>query len=216
ARTQATRHSPAAAGEAPPIAASHATNETPASESLLMCRRLAPAWATGQEQMRSSGARRRRTVASAPTMDGGVYLPQVGFSWEELRERAQCCDREGIGSLWLMDHLVAPGMPKLPAFEAWTTASALAAVTERLRIGHLVNCNGFRHPALLAKMATTLDHASGGRLNLGLGSGSFAPEFAQVGLPHPDPRTRAAQLDEALTVIPRLFTEETGSFARAH
>ena len=84
------------------------------------------------------------------------------------------CDRLGIGSVWFMDHLYPPALPRVPSFEAWTTAAALAAVTERIRLGHLVLANGLRHPALLAKMATTLDHASGGRLNLGIGSGSYA------------------------------------------
>jgi alkanesulfonate monooxygenase SsuD/methylene tetrahydromethanopterin reductase-like flavin-dependent oxidoreductase (luciferase family) len=112
-----------------------------------------------------------------------------------------------------MDHLYPPMLPTLPAFEAWTTATALAAVTTRVRIGHLVLCNGFRHPALLAKMAITLDHASGGRLDLGLGSGSYAPEFAAYGLDFPSARERAERLGEALEVITRLFAEERSSFA---
>jgi len=149
-------------------------------------------------------------------MDVGVYLPQVGFAWDELRRRVQACDRLGIGSLWLMDHLHPPGMPSVPSFEAWTTATALAAVTERIRIGHLVLANAFRHPALLAKMAVTLDHASGGRLELGLGSGSVADEFARAGIAFPPARERSAQLDEALTVLRRLFTEERVTFAGAH
>jgi len=150
-------------------------------------------------------------------MDVGVYLPQVGFAWDELRRRVQACDRLGIGSLWLMDHLFPPGMPSLPSFEAWTTATALAAVTERIRIGHLVLANAFRHPALLAKMAITLDHASGGRLELGIGSGSVAEEFTRAGIAYPtSARVRAAQLDEALLVLRRLFTEERVTFAGAH
>jgi len=143
----------------------------------------------------------------------GVYLPQVGLTWEELRARVVACDHLGIGSVWFMDHLYPPGLPKVPSFEAWTTASALAAVTERVRLGHLVLANGFRHPALVAKMATTLDHASGGRLDLGLGSGSYAPEFAQFGLDFPREAERAARLGEALEVIRRLFTEDAPSFA---
>src|SRR5258706_1181580 len=113
----------------------------------------------------------------------GVYIPQVGFTWSELLERVVTCDRLGIESVWFMDHLYPPGMPTVPSFEAWTTATALAAVTERVRLGHLVLANGFRHPAVLAKMAVTLDHVSSGRLNLGLGSGSLAEEFAPAGLP---------------------------------
>jgi len=142
----------------------------------------------------------------------GVYLPQVGFTWEELRTRVQLCDREGVDSVWFMDHLYPPGLPAVPAFEAWTTATALAALTERIRLGHLVLANGFRHPALLAKMAITLDHASGGRLDLGLGSGSYPAEYAQFGLEHPPERVRAEQLDEALQVLKLLFTEDAPTF----
>lgn len=146
----------------------------------------------------------------------GVYLPQVGLTWAELRDRVERCDRLGIHSVWFMDHLYPPGLPQVPGFEAWTTAAALAPLTERLRFGHLVLCNGLRHPALLAKMAVTLDHASGGRLELGLGSGSYAPEFAAFGMPFPPDRERAAQLDEALQVIRRLFTEPSVSFDGVH
>jgi alkanesulfonate monooxygenase SsuD/methylene tetrahydromethanopterin reductase-like flavin-dependent oxidoreductase (luciferase family) len=142
----------------------------------------------------------------------GVYLPQVGFTWEELRARVVACDRLGIGAVWFMDHLHPPGLPRVPAFEAWTTASALATVTERVRLGHLVLCNAFRHPALLAKMAVTLDHASGGRLNLGLGSGSYAPELAAIGLDVETDRRRAERLGEALAVLRLLFAEEAPSF----
>src|SRR5258705_10922587 len=101
----------------------------------------------------------------------GVYLPQVGLTWAELRERVGACDRLGIDSVWFMDHLYPPGLAAVPSFEAWTTAAALATATERVRLGHLVLCNGFRHPPLLAKMAVTLDHASGGRPDRGVGSG---------------------------------------------
>jgi alkanesulfonate monooxygenase SsuD/methylene tetrahydromethanopterin reductase-like flavin-dependent oxidoreductase (luciferase family) len=146
----------------------------------------------------------------------GVYIPQVGFTWSELRERVVTCDRVGIESVWFMDHLYPPGMPTVPSFEAWTTATALATMTERVRLGHLVLANGFRHPALLAKMAATLDHASGGRLDLGIGSGSYAPEFAEFGLPFLANAVRAEHLDEALQVLRLLFTEPAPSFAGRH
>jgi F420-dependent oxidoreductase-like protein len=149
-------------------------------------------------------------------MNIGVYIPQVGFTWDELRARVEACDALGIHSAWFMDHLYPPMLPAVPAFEAWTTATALAAVTTRVRIGHLVLCNGFRHPALLAKMAITLDHASGGRLDLGIGSGSYAPEFAAFGLPFPPARERAERLGEALEIISRLFAEERPSFDGRH
>ena len=146
----------------------------------------------------------------------GVYLPQVGLTWEQLRERVVACDRLGIESVWFMDHLYPPGLPAVPSFEAWTTAAALATATERVRLGHLVLCNGLRHPALLAKMAITLDHASGGRLDLGLGSGSYAPEFEHFGMSFPSARMRAEQLGEALEMIRLLFTEHAPSFRGEH
>jgi len=146
----------------------------------------------------------------------GVYVPQVGVTWDELRAKVQACDALGIHSVWFMDHLYPPMLPHVPAFEAWTTAAALAPQTERVRFGHLVLCNGFRHPALLAKMAITLDHASRGRLALGIGSGSYAPEFGEFGIPFPPERERAARLAEALEVIRRLFTDATVSFEGTH
>src|SRR5262245_54847358 len=147
------------------------------------------------------------------TIDVGVYLPQVGLAWDELRARVLACDRLGIPSVWFMDHLHPPALPAVPSFEAWTTATALAAVTERIRLGHLVLANGFRHPALLAKMAVTLDHVSGGRLDLGLGSGSYPAEYAQFGLDYPGDRVRAEQLDGSLRVLSLLFTDDAPSFA---
>ena len=151
-------------------------------------------------------------LSATMAIELGVYLPQVGFTWEELRARVLECDQLGIPSVWFMDHLYPPGMPRVPSFEAWTTVAALAPLTRRVRFGHLVLCNQFRHPALLAKMAITLDHASSGRLNLGLGSGSYPPEFEQFGIDFPQPRERAARLGEALEVIRRLFVGETASF----
>lgn len=155
-------------------------------------------------------------TTATPAFEVGVYLPQVGFTWDELRDRVVACDRDGIHSVWFMDHLYPPELPAVPSFEAMTTATAVAAVTERIRIGHLVLCNGFRHPALLAKMATTLDHVSGGRFELGLGTGSYAPEFAAFGLPFDDAGTRAERLSESLQVIRQLFTDARVTFAGTH
>jgi alkanesulfonate monooxygenase SsuD/methylene tetrahydromethanopterin reductase-like flavin-dependent oxidoreductase (luciferase family) len=107
-------------------------------------------------------------------------------------------------------------MPDVPGLEGWTLVSALAALTQRIRLGQLVICNGFRHPAVLAKMAITLDVISGGRLDLGLGSGSYPTEFEEFGLPFPDLATRSEQLDEALAVIELLCTQKRASFEGKH
>jgi alkanesulfonate monooxygenase SsuD/methylene tetrahydromethanopterin reductase-like flavin-dependent oxidoreductase (luciferase family) len=142
----------------------------------------------------------------------GVYLPQVGFSFDEIRERVLACEALGFHSVWFMDHLHPPGMPKLGSFEAWTLASALAPLTSRIRIGHLVLANSFRHPALLAKMASSLDVVSGGRLELGIGSGSYAPEHRMYGIGYEAPAVRARKLGEALEIVRRLFDEDEVTF----
>ena len=103
----------------------------------------------------------------------GVYLPQLRLDFRTLRERVQCAEALGYDTAWFYDHLHPPGTPDVPGFEGWTLVSALAPLTERIRLGQLVLCNGFRHPALLAQMAITLDVISGGRLELGLGTGSY-------------------------------------------
>ena len=97
----------------------------------------------------------------------GVYLPQMGFSYDDVLHRALRCEELGIDSLWLYDHLYGPGAPDYPSLEAWTLATALLSRTDRIQVGHMVLCNQFRHPAVLAKMATTLDQISAGRLQLG-------------------------------------------------
>lgn len=146
----------------------------------------------------------------------GVYLPQMGFSFDDLLHRAQRCEELGIDSLWLYDHLCGPGMPDYPSMEAWTLATALLARTERLRVGHMVLCNQFRHPVTLAKMATTLDQISGGRLSLGLGSGSIEDEHRRAGLPWGTFGERSALLGETLQILHQAFAEERIDFSGKH
>ena len=146
----------------------------------------------------------------------GVYLPQMGFTYEQILHRAQCCDELGIDSLWLYDHLYAPGAPDYPSMEAWTLATALLSRTERIHIGHMVLCNQFRHPAVLAKMATTLDQISGGRLQLGIGSGSIEDEHDRVGLDWGTFRERSDKLGETLEILHQAFTGEVIDFTGTH
>lgn len=146
----------------------------------------------------------------------GVYLPQMGFAFDEVLHRAHRCEELGIDSLWLYDHLYGPGMPDYPSMEAWTLATALLSRTERLRVGHMVLCNQFRHPVTLAKMATTLDQISGGRLSLGIGSGSIEDEHRRAGLPWGSFAERSAQLAETLQILRQAFTNERVDFAGQH
>jgi alkanesulfonate monooxygenase SsuD/methylene tetrahydromethanopterin reductase-like flavin-dependent oxidoreductase (luciferase family) len=143
----------------------------------------------------------------------GVYLPQLKLSFTELRERVQLVERLGYDSVWFYDHFYSPGTPDVPSFEAWTLVSALAAVTTKIRLGHLVLCNPFRDPALLAHMALTLDAISEGRLEIGIGTGSNPREFEEYGIPYASFRDRAEQLDEAMQVIKLLFTQTRSSFS---
>lgn len=146
----------------------------------------------------------------------GVYLPQMAFSYPDVLHRAKRCEDLGIRSVWLYDHLYAPGASHLDSLEAWTLATALLTETTRLRVGHLVLCNQFRHPIVLAKMATTLDQISGGRLELGLGSGSIEDEHSRTGLPWGTFAERSARLGETLEILTRAFAGETVDFAGQH
>lgn len=149
-------------------------------------------------------------------LDIGVYVPQMGFSYQDVLHRAVRCEELGIGSLWLYDHLYGPGMPEIDSLEAWTLATALLARTERLRVGHMVLCNQFRHPVVLAKMATTLDQISAGRLQLGIGSGSVEDEHRRTGLDWGSFATRSARLAESLEILAQAFGAGTIDFTGEH
>ena len=149
-------------------------------------------------------------------LDVGVYVPQMGFSYRDMLHRAQRCEELGIGSLWLYDHMYGPGVPGIDSLEAWTLATALLSRTERLRVGHMVLCNQFRHPAVLAKMATTLDQVSGGRLELGVGSGSIEDEHHRMGLPWGSFADRSQRLRETLEILTQAFTDEHIDYSGAH
>ena len=142
----------------------------------------------------------------------GFFLPQIRLAWPEIEARVRLAESLGFHSVWLMDHLWAPGAEESDCLESWTLATALATRTERIRIGHLVLCNAFRHPALLAKMAATLDHVSGGRLELGLGWGSVPAELTAFGLGEEPPAVRAARLRETLEILRLLWSGERVSY----
>jgi alkanesulfonate monooxygenase SsuD/methylene tetrahydromethanopterin reductase-like flavin-dependent oxidoreductase (luciferase family) len=107
-------------------------------------------------------------------------------------------------------------MPEVDSLEAWTLATALLSRTERLRVGHMVLCNQFRHPLLVAKMATTLDQISAGRLQLGIGSGSIEDEHRRAGLDWGSFATRSARLGESLEILTQAFGTGTVDFDGEH
>jgi len=145
-----------------------------------------------------------------------VTLPQIKRPWDDTRATAIELERLGFHSVWFNDHLYGVPMPQLPILEAWTALTAVGALTERVELGTLVTPVGFRNPALLAKMAATLDVITGGRVIVGLGSGWFESEFTGYGLPFPPLKDRLEQLDETATILTKLWTETQPTFAGRH
>jgi len=147
-----------------------------------------------------------------------LFLPQMRLSPEALKARALAAEGAGFTGLAVMDHLFPPGAADRPMYEALTTVTWLAAFTEQLRLGHLVLCDSFRHPAVLARQAVTLDHLSGGRFELGIGSGSTPGELASFGFPPLSAAQRVERLGESLDLLRRFWSGETvdheGSFFR--
>src|SRR6266516_3477108 len=150
----------------------------------------------------------------ARTVKFGLTLPQFGASWSEVKEIASLADEAGWDSVWVADHFLGVGSDD--PLEAWTEMSAVAAITRRVELGFLVLCNSYRPPALLAKMATTLDAVSRGRLILGYGAGWFVQEYEAYGYDFPNIGTRLRQLEEGLQVLTRMWTEEQATFHGTH
>lgn len=146
----------------------------------------------------------------------GVTLPQIKRPWTDTAAAARALDELGFDSVWFNDHLYGVPMPQLPILEAWTALTAVGALTAKVELGTLVTPVGFRNPALLAKMAATLDVVTNGRVIVGLGTGWFQSEFEGYGLPFPSLRERLEQLDETATVLKLLWTEPQPSFTGKH
>ena len=143
----------------------------------------------------------------------GLQLPEVEreVRWPELRDIARTAEAVGFDGLWVGDHLLyrRPGDTARGPWEAWTTLAGLAEVTTRVTLGPFVACTGFHNPAMLAKMATTVDEISGGRLILGLGAGWNDTEYRAFGFPLDQ---RVARFEEAFTIIRTLLREGAVDF----
>ncbi|HEY3336410.1 MAG TPA: LLM class flavin-dependent oxidoreductase [Candidatus Limnocylindrales bacterium] len=138
----------------------------------------------------------------------GLFMSQANKPWSQVLDEFQAADDLGFDTAWLVDHLVdTDGPPEHGCLEAWTLLAALAASTKRIRLGVLVTSNTFRHPSLLLKEAVTVDHISGGRLILGLGTGWQEDEHRRYGLPLPPPPERVDRFAEAVEIAVRLQEE---------
>ena len=158
------------------------------------------------------------------TMKYGVIVPQgwrmdlVGIkdpveAYETMTGVAQTTEELGYDSVWLFDHFHTVPVPTQEVtFECWMSTAALARDTKRVRIGQIVTCNLYRNPALLAKMASTVDVLSHGRLNFGIGAGWYEHEFKAYGYEYPDAPTRLGYLREGVQVILKMWTEEEAYF----
>ena len=143
----------------------------------------------------------------------GLFLSQANRTWAQTLEEFQLAEDLGFDHAWLVDHLVdTDGPPEVPIHEAWTLLAAIAARTTRIRLGVLVTSNTFRHPAILAKEAVTVDHVSGGRLILGLGAGWHEPEHRRYGIDLPAPAERVGRLEEAVQMLRLLMSQERTTF----
>jgi F420-dependent oxidoreductase-like protein len=142
---------------------------------------------------------------------------QEDVSWEEWLALAAACEEHGLEGLFRSDHY-ASVMDDYSrgSLDAWATIAALGARTGRIRLGSLVSPCTFRHPSELARVVVTADHASGGRVELGLGAGWHEVEHAMFGFPFPEQRVRLERFAEQVEIVHRQWTEETFDFTGAH
>ena len=141
----------------------------------------------------------------------GICTDQ-NLAFDTLVERWQRFEALGFDSVWDCDHFNQTSNETGPYFEGWTLLAALAARTERIRVGVLVSCNTFRHPGLLAQSAMTVDHVSGGRLELGIGAGYTHGEHGRFGIELPPPGERVARFREAVQIVDHLLCNDTTTF----
>lgn len=157
----------------------------------------------------------------------GAFVPQgwkleytgwdAADAWQRSVELAGIAERAGYDHLWVYDHVeTVPRREPTHCFEAFTMLAALSQVTSTAELGQLVTCSSYRNAGLLAKEAACVDVFSGGRLILGLGAGWYSREYAAYGYDYLADRDRLAVLEETITVIPRLWSEETVAFEGAH
>src|SRR5713226_372477 len=158
------------------------------------------------------------------TMKFGLIVPQgwrmdlVGIAdpaeaYETMTRVAREAEAVGFDSIWLFDHFhTVPTPTQEVTFECWTSTAALARDTRRVRIGQMVTCNSYRNPALLAKMASTVDVLSHGRLDFGIGAGWYEEEYRAYGYPYPDTGERLQRLHEAVQIILAMWTQEEATF----
>lgn len=138
------------------------------------------------------------------------------LSWDETIAQWLRFEEAGFDSVWNCDHFQRPSDPGGPHLDAWTILAAVAARTSRVRLGVLVSSNTFRHPALLAKQAVTVDHVSNGRLELGIGTGWFREEHDRFGLDFPSAPELVDRFQEAVEIVDLLLRQDVTTYSGRH
>ncbi|MFX0125412.1 MAG: TIGR03560 family F420-dependent LLM class oxidoreductase [Candidatus Hodarchaeota archaeon] len=148
----------------------------------------------------------------------GIQIePQLGYDYTSVEKIALKAEKLGYDSLWSSDHFfLDTNSEEKNCMEAWTLLAALAAKTNTLRLGTLVTCNNYRYPAVLAKIAATVDMISNGRLEFGIGAGWKKIEYNAYGIPFPSVKDRMDQLEESIQIIKKLWTESKVTFDGDH
>jgi len=144
----------------------------------------------------------------------GVQIePQYGFTYQRIREVALEAERLGFESIWVSDHFfMTEDALDINCLECWTVLAALARDTSRLRLGAMVTSQSYRNPALMANMAASLDHVSGGRLNYGIGAGWKEVEYDAYGYRFPAAGQRIRQLDEAVEIAKKMWSQPKATY----
>jgi F420-dependent oxidoreductase-like protein len=160
-------------------------------------------------------------------MKFGAFVPQgwrmdlvgvpVEDQWPTMLGVARRIESLGYDSAWVYDHFhTIPDATQEPTYECWTLMAALAATTERVRLGQMCTCNGYRNPAYLAKVASSVDVISGGRVEFALGAGWYHEEYEAYGYEYPGDGTRLAELSEAVQIILKMWAEDEATFEGDH
>jgi len=142
----------------------------------------------------------------------GIKVAQMTGTYDGIQDAWLEADRLGFDTAWGHDHLLNQNAYDRPEEEGWTILAALLALSKQIKGGLMVTCNTFRHPAVTAKMATTIDRISNGRVIVGMGAGWLEDEHTQFGIPYPSRGDRGRMLDEACQVMIALWTQEQANF----
>ncbi len=158
----------------------------------------------------------------------GAFVPQgwktelaglgdASTQWQKAVETAQLAEELGYDSVWLYDHFHnVPSPANETVFECWTTMAAISQVTSRVRLGQMVGCNSYRSPGLLAKITSTVDVISGGRLDWGIGAGWYEHEYQGYGYEFPAPKVRIGMLKETVEIVRSMWTEAETNYDGAY